>query len=508
MTRRLMAFKPKELWAVEIEDRLRPLLVKAMREGRDLAATMPAPPVPGTMPAPPGIGGDDEQLGLKQPLFAPSESDEGGGDAGKGVEEEEEERVASGVDLEADHSACAWHPVLGESALVGIADVIKLLDANIVPAYHDSGDQPFRRSLPRHVDLLVGNIAFNISSPLLARLVSIWGPAQCTDGGALDSALMRVDRVLFMVQEEFADRLVAKPGSKDWTRLSLCSSLFLHSRVVTKVHPSSFTPPPRVNSAVVEFSPSDFLKPFHLSMDQMRQLDALSRLLFTRKHRLARSSLSRVCNGQQLRRLGKKQLDELTRKVDPDTAVGVSFVDDRRYQKTAGPPLFAVQLVDPPAMLEGLLRWPRPEEERDAHAHPGVDVKSEGEEGVGWVEDDEWDPDEEDEWQHLDHEDEEGGDEGSAPPETANARMNRRMRRRMAEEQSLTSQYPHPRTLTRDHLRSEVERAQQSGDLRKVVDLVLASDQILGYRPKSMQPADFVRLLLLLNDHGLRVVAL
>ena len=132
-------------------------------------------------------------------------------------------------------------------------------------------------------------------------------------------------------------------------------------------------------------------------------------------------------------------------------------------------------------MLEGLLRWPRQEEEHDAQAHPGVDAESEGEVGVGWVEDDEWDPEEEDEWLHLDDGDEEGDVSSthpevfstppavsSTPPEKTTARMNRRMRRRIAEEQSLASQYPHPRTLTREHVRSEVARAQQSGDLRKV----------------------------------------
>ena len=133
----------RSLWAVEIEDRLRPLLVRAMREGRDLAATMPAPPVLETEPAPPVLDGGDEQSGLKQPLFAPSESGEG--DAYKGDGDQQEERVVSGVDLEADHPACAWQPVLGRSAMVGIADVIKLLDANIVPAYHASDEQPFQR---------------------------------------------------------------------------------------------------------------------------------------------------------------------------------------------------------------------------------------------------------------------------------------------------------------------------------------------------------------------------
>ena len=118
-------------------------------------------------------------------------------------------------------------------------------------------------------------------------------------------------------------------------------------------------------------------------------------------------------------------------------------------------------------MLEKLLRWPRQDDgENDAHAHPGVDMEPEAE--VGWIEDDAWDPEDEDEWLHDD------GDEGvdaepeSTPTKMASARMTRRVRRRMAEEQSLMSQYAHPRTVAEEDLRSEVARAQQCGDLRKV----------------------------------------
>ena len=84
----------------------------------------------------------DEHPGLKQPLFAAPECDE---DEGVRDVHTDAECVVSGVDLSAEHTACAWQPVLGLSALVGIADMIKLLDANIVPAYHSDDERPFER---------------------------------------------------------------------------------------------------------------------------------------------------------------------------------------------------------------------------------------------------------------------------------------------------------------------------------------------------------------------------
>ena len=97
-----------------------------------------------------------------------------------------------------------------------------------------------RVPLPAY-DRLVANIPYQISSPVLARLWAARPPPR--------SATL-------LLQAEFAARLVAKPGTADYSRLSVnCALLSESARVVLKVGREQFVPPPRVDSAVVHLVP-------------------------------------------------------------------------------------------------------------------------------------------------------------------------------------------------------------------------------------------------------------
>ncbi|HSA60406.1 MAG TPA: 16S rRNA (adenine(1518)-N(6)/adenine(1519)-N(6))-dimethyltransferase RsmA [bacterium] len=60
-----------------------------------------------------------------------------------------------------------------------------------------------------------------------------------------------------MVQKEVADRIVAKPGSKTYGILSVMTQLFSENKIVMRLKPGSFAPPPKVDSAIVRFRISD-----------------------------------------------------------------------------------------------------------------------------------------------------------------------------------------------------------------------------------------------------------
>jgi 16S rRNA (adenine1518-N6/adenine1519-N6)-dimethyltransferase len=82
---------------------------------------------------------------------------------------------------------------------------------------------------------VVGNLPYNISTPLLFRL------------------LEQVDHVVdlhVMLQKEVIDRMAATPGSKDYGRLTVMLAPRLHIEKLFDVGPGAFTPPPRVWSAV------------------------------------------------------------------------------------------------------------------------------------------------------------------------------------------------------------------------------------------------------------------
>lgn len=89
--------------------------------------------------------------------------------------------------------------------------------------------------------ILVGNLPYNIASPLL------WTIAQDA----------RPKQALFMVQKEVANRICACPGTKAYGALSIWIQTFLTPRMLFSVSPRAFYPEPKVDSGVVFFLPKD-----------------------------------------------------------------------------------------------------------------------------------------------------------------------------------------------------------------------------------------------------------
>ncbi|MFM2055476.1 MAG: S-adenosylmethionine-6-N,N-adenosyl (rRNA) dimethyltransferase [Pseudomonadota bacterium] len=87
---------------------------------------------------------------------------------------------------------------------------------------------------------IVGNLPYNISSPLLFELVGIAD---------------RVSDQHFMLQKEVVDRMVAAPGSKTYGRLSVMLQARYRLRKLFDVPPGAFTPAPQVTSSIVRMIP-------------------------------------------------------------------------------------------------------------------------------------------------------------------------------------------------------------------------------------------------------------
>ena len=87
---------------------------------------------------------------------------------------------------------------------------------------------------------VVGNLPYNISTPLIFRL--------------LDHAELFTD-MHFMLQLEVVERLAASPGNKDWGRLGVMAQFQCQVEHLFDVPPEAFHPPPKVQSAVVRLTP-------------------------------------------------------------------------------------------------------------------------------------------------------------------------------------------------------------------------------------------------------------
>ena len=88
--------------------------------------------------------------------------------------------------------------------------------------------------------VLVGNLPYNIASILLIRLLSV---VDC------------IDRAVFMLQREVAQRLAAAPGSRDYGRLTVMIGRVCTVESLFNVDPTSFSPVPQVESTVIRLTP-------------------------------------------------------------------------------------------------------------------------------------------------------------------------------------------------------------------------------------------------------------
>ncbi|WAC74410.1 16S rRNA (adenine(1518)-N(6)/adenine(1519)-N(6))-dimethyltransferase RsmA [Roseateles sp. SL47] len=120
---------------------------------------------------------------------------------------------------------------------------------------------------------VVGNLPYNISSPILFHL------------------LQYVDQVVdqvFMLQKEVVDRMAAGPGGKDYGRLSVMLQWRYDVEALFDVPPEAFDPPPRVDSAIVRMTP--WATPAALD-EQL--LSELVQSAFSQRRKLLRHSLGR-----------------------------------------------------------------------------------------------------------------------------------------------------------------------------------------------------------------------
>ena len=120
---------------------------------------------------------------------------------------------------------------------------------------------------------VVGNLPYNISTPILFHLLDVADVVQDQH---------------FMLQKEVIDRMVAKPSTSDYSRLSVMLQWRYAMENVLFVPPQSFEPPPRVDSAIVRMLPHE--RPESLDV---KLFSELVRVAFSQRRKLLRHSLGK-----------------------------------------------------------------------------------------------------------------------------------------------------------------------------------------------------------------------
>lgn len=123
-----------------------------------------------------------------------------------------------------------------------------------------------------HFDVCISNTPYQISSPLVFKLLALPNPPRTS---------------VLMFQREFAMRLVARPGDSLYCRLSVNAQFWSKVTHIMKVGRNNFRPPPQVESSVVRIEPK-------LGADRpgvnMAEWDGMLRICFVRKNRTMTAS--------------------------------------------------------------------------------------------------------------------------------------------------------------------------------------------------------------------------
>ena len=124
---------------------------------------------------------------------------------------------------------------------------------------------------------VVANLPYNVATALLVSWLTVepWPPWY--------------DRLVLMFQREVAERIVAKPGSKAYGRLSVLAGWRTEAKILFDIAPSAFVPPPKVTSSLVQLVP----RVAPLPCDR-RALERVTEAAFGQRRKMLRQSLKQL----------------------------------------------------------------------------------------------------------------------------------------------------------------------------------------------------------------------
>ena len=122
--------------------------------------------------------------------------------------------------------------------------------------------------------VVIGNLPYNISSQILFKLVE---ERRC------------IETAVLMFQKELAKRIVAKPGGRDYSRLSAVVQYAAGVSQITQIGPASFFPKPDVDSTILKFT---FFEPGEISLEQETLLFNVIKAAFSKRRKSLKNAMA------------------------------------------------------------------------------------------------------------------------------------------------------------------------------------------------------------------------
>ena len=174
---------------------------------------------------------------------------------------ERDERCLPALQLIADNWEDQLHVISGDALAIELSELKRFVQGE--------DNQRF---------LIISNLPYGIATRLLVSWLeqSAWPPP--------------FSSMALMFQREVAERIVAKPGTKAYGRLAVLSQWSCKVEIGMRLPASAFTPPPKVDSAVVTFKPYEMREP----VASAQILGRVTAAVFGQRRKMLRSSLRQV----------------------------------------------------------------------------------------------------------------------------------------------------------------------------------------------------------------------
>ena len=153
------------------------------------------------------------------------------------------------------------------------------------PVVESGNDQPAATTEAPQKLRLVGNLPYNLSSPILFHCLA---------------QRQHIHDMHYMLQKEVVDRITAAPGSKTYGRLSLMAQLWCETTALFDIPPDAFDPPPKVDSAVVRLVPRAAPA---WQIDDLATFEETVRLAFAQRRKMLRKTFAHWMNAAALEAL-------------------------------------------------------------------------------------------------------------------------------------------------------------------------------------------------------------
>ena len=138
---------------------------------------------------------------------------------------------------------------------------------------------------------VIANIPYNITGPILDLFIGKLG----------NKTVKEYDKIIFLMQKEVVDRIVAEKGSSNIGALSTRIKLISEVTKICDVQPSAFDPPPKVISSLVVFKPLSTNKRVDTNIE--KYIDKLLKLAFNSRRKKLKNTLNSLLTKEEINQL-------------------------------------------------------------------------------------------------------------------------------------------------------------------------------------------------------------